>query len=134
MKVEIFISTSLNKSYEKYLKASYYCSDTICEGRINDAYEKIFDSNNNETYYKFKNFNETTKHSLKYEDHKYIRKQNIRNDIELFSKENLIRKCKDYKYCREFVKEIVIKNKLFSNKPSLLGKLYAIIWRNKIKL
>ena len=91
-----------------------YCSDTQFEGRINVVYEKIVNSNNNEIYYIFKKFNETTKFSLKYEDHQYIRKQNIKNDKELLSKDNLICKSKDYKYCREFFKEIAIKNKLFS--------------------
>lgn len=54
--------------------------------------------------------------------HKYVRKESIKKDIDELSKNNIIKKCKDYKFCKDFVKEIAIKNRLFNTKPSILEK------------
>ena len=122
---------SMNKAYEKTLKVTYYCSDTLCEGRITVQYEETKGSGNDKNYI-FKNFNETKEHSLIYEMHKYVRKQAIKNDINELSKNNIIKKCKDYKYCKDFVKEIAIKNRLFNTKPSILKKFIISNYGNVI--
>ena len=88
---------------------SYYCSDTHCDARISVS----LDTDNtylNNSIITCKNIIIIKKHSLSYSNHNYVRKKEIKFDIENLGKISLIKKCKEYKYLVNFIKEIAIKN------------------------
>ena len=76
------------------MAANYYCSDTLCEGRIKIIYN--IESKENSNIIKDIVFRKA--HDIKYEDHCYIRSDIIKHDLLYESKNNIKQKLKNYKY------------------------------------
>ena len=88
---------------------TYYCADTHCKAVI--SIDLNTDKNNlNNSILKYKNIHITNIHSLLYKNHNFARKQEIKNDINNLGKISIVRKCKDYHYLINFIKEVAIKN------------------------
>ena len=88
---------------------TYYCADTHCKVVI--SIDLNIDKNNlNNSILKYKNIQIINKHSLLYKNHNFARKQEIKNDINNLGKISIVKKCKDYNYLINFIKEIAIKN------------------------
>ena len=98
---------------------SYYCSDTHCSARISVSLDTDKTYLNN-SIITCKNINIIKKHSLSYKNHNYARIKEIKSDIENLGKISLIRKCKEYNYFVNFIKEIAIKNAYLCYKSKAL--------------
>lgn len=91
---------------------TYYCSDTHCAGRISlNLNQDSLYPNNDMT--KCKNIKIIKEHSLPYNKHNYGRIKEIKSDIENLGTTLIVKKCKDYNYLVNFIKEIAIKNEIF---------------------
>ena len=88
---------------------TYYCADT--HWKVVISIDLNTDKNNlNNSILKCKNIQIINKHSLLYKNHNFARKQEIKNDINNLGKISIVKKCKDYNYLINFIKEIAIKN------------------------
>ena len=103
---------SLSKYHEKICTGYYNCYDSACKGRgkIQFDFDNIINLDlYNNTFEDKENFILTKKHTKKYEDHSYKRKEIIKNDLEnsLITPEKL----KNYEYLKLLLKEYAIKYK-----------------------
>ena len=112
---------SLDKYNINNKTAYYVCYDSKCEARGNIFIDyELLDNINFDIDELDKNFKLTKKHTIKYELHSYKRNSIIKIDYD----NNDIKKEKlsDFKYCKSFVKEFVIRND-FMNVDMLVKKL-----------
>ena len=84
----------ISNLYEKTMASNYYCSETLCEGRIKILYN--IESKENTNIIKDIIFMKA--HNIKYEDHCYISSGIIKKDLLNESKNNIIKKFKNDKY------------------------------------
>lgn len=106
MKIYLY---SLSKYNMKTNIIYYYCTDTHCEARVKLFLEND-EENKNINISKCNNITIIKEHSIPYIYHNYARNIEIKHDIELLGVTSLVKKCKDYNYLINFIKEIAIKN------------------------
>ena len=106
MKIYLY---SLSKYNKKINLIYYYCSDTHCEARVKLSLEND-EENKNICISKCNNITIIKEHSIPYIYHNYARNIEIKHDIEILGVTSLVKKCKDYNYLINFIKEIAIKN------------------------
>ena len=107
---------SLSSYYENNKTAYYKCSDSNCSARasydLNDINNKEINiiQNKKEINQNGENLNIsiTKPHSLKYENHSYIKYEIIKKDIKNLSKNQIIKKLKDFEYLSNFLKVYAI--------------------------
>ena len=109
---ENYLNTYLynkKKYYPNSNKMTYYCANTHCKAVI--SIDLNTDKNNlNNSILKCKHIQIINKYSLLYKNHNFARNQEIKNDINNLGKISIVRKCKDYHYLINFIKEVAIKN------------------------
>ena len=98
---------------------SYYCSDTHCNGRISINLKEDSDYINNNLS-NCKNIKIIKNHSIPYRLHSYAREKEIKFDIENLGKISIIKKCHDYLYLKNFIKEVAMRNSYLCYKSNNL--------------